>query len=804
MTEALAPYRVVELGGGVAGAYCGKLFADFGARVRKIEEPQGDPLRSAEPAYFAWLNTHKDSVVAAPADLADTAFTARWLADCDVLIDARPRSQWQAGALAHERLRQAFPRLVIAAISWFGESGPYADYRASDAACWAWAGLAQLVGPREGPPALMPGYAAQLTGGLSAFTAAMAALIGRGEAAGRRMSLSIHEACVALAEYQVALGPTGMPMQRLGLNRFAPTYPLGIFECKTGWLGVTIVTPAQWRAFCVLFGMQEAAGNAAYLSNVARLRDADALESQFAPQLRARTAEEWFEQGRRHFLPFVVVPTLPELLAQPIYREREVFASVDSDGDGVQAQAPVLPQRLSRTPPRPGGTAPALGAVRPERETRMCPGTPPPQQQPRGLPLAGLRILDLTMGWAGPLVTRQLADLGAEVIKIEACQYPDWWRGTDFSPQAVADQLYEQRPPFLMMNRNKRGITLDLTQPRGTQIFHQLLRGAHAVVENYSSGVMRKLGLGYATLAQTNPALVMMSMPAFGGGSAWSDVRAYGSTLEHASGLPTLVGEPAWPPTSAHLAFGDPVGGLNATAALLVALDHQRRTGEGQHIGMSQVECILPLVTHALVRCTPGGPPPVRRGNAHPVDAPHGCYPCAGEDEWVFIGIQDDAQWPRLCQVAQLAELGVESALQRAEGRRAEAARIDTALAGWTRQRGARAAVAALQAAGLCSAQLLSPFALPQDPQLRARGFWQSVARAIAGSDQPQPSLPFREGAAPYAVERPAPTLGQDNDAVLGDLLGLTESERAALRADGIVGEVALPAQARRARAAQT
>ena len=204
-------------------------------------------------------------------------------------------------------------------------------------------------------------------------------------------------------------------------------------------------------------------------------------------------------------------------------------------------------------------------------------------------------MIDFSMGWAGPICTRTLADLGADVIKIEAIQYPDWWRGVDRRPAYVLEQMYEKSVRYCIMNRNKRGITLDLTRPQGLQLAKRLLADADLVVDNYSVEVLPKLGLGYEVLRQLNPKLVMMSMSAFGTGSIHRDCRAYGSTLEQGSGLPSVVGDAEGPPVMSHTAFGDAVGGLNGCAATLIALIHARITGKGQFIDLAQIECMMPF-----------------------------------------------------------------------------------------------------------------------------------------------------------------------------------------------------------------
>src|SRR5262245_64618416 len=204
--------------------------------------------------------------------------------------------------------------------------------------------------------------------------------------------------------------------------------------------------------------------------------------------------------------------------------------------------------------------------------------------------LHGVRIIDLSMGWAGPLATRHLADMGAQIIKVESCARFDWWRGWEATPEWIAQNAAELSAPFNTVNRNKMDITLDLVSPTGAALFKRLVAVADAVVENYSAGVLPKLGLDYPALRAVNEELVMVSMPAFGANGPWRNYRAYGSTVEHASGLPHLNGNADWPPAMIHVAYGDAVGGLNGAAALLTALRHRRRTGQGQHVDLSQSE----------------------------------------------------------------------------------------------------------------------------------------------------------------------------------------------------------------------
>ncbi len=397
-------------------------------------------------------------------------------------------------------------------------------------------------------------------------------------------------------------------------------------------------------------------------------------------------------------------------------------------------------------------------------------------------PLEGIRIIDLSMGWAGPLATRNLADMGAQVIKVESCERFDWWRSWEATQAWIADNGAEKSPQYLYVNRNKQDITLDLENPRGRELLLQLVATADALVENYSGGVLPKLKLDYSYLIEANPGLVMVSMPAFGSTGPWSQFRAYGSTVEHSSGLPHLVGDPEQAPTMQHVAFGDAVGGLNGTAAILTALWHKQRCGEGQFVDLSQVECLFPLAAPGILHQSVYGQSPRRSGNKHPDHAPHGVYPCEGDDAWVVIQVTDEIQWQRLQDlIPALAPFGdVDERLDKREA-------LDECVRAWTQQRPAAAVMQLLQGVGVTAAKLNNAQAILDEPHLQDRGYLQWLERDYVGV-QPHPSPPFRVTADPIPITSPAPTLGQHNHDILGELLGLGAAELEELEQQGVIG----------------
>jgi crotonobetainyl-CoA:carnitine CoA-transferase CaiB-like acyl-CoA transferase len=798
----LSELRVVEIGSGDTLCYCGKLFADFGAEVIKVEPPGGDAARRIAPlvdagegrresAVFAWLNTNKRSITADLASPADVSRVCALLTGSDLLLDARPPAEIRQSMLSHDALRGSDPGLAITAISWFGENGPYSSYAATDSVCRSLAGLVKLVGPLEGPPVLPRDGQIAVVAGLTAFIPSLAGLYDRASTGARRFAVSAHEAMLQISEFDTGLAlEAGFSRPRLGINRFGRGFPFGNFATRDGWLGVTVVTPAQWVAFCGMIGLPELGSDPRYSSTAERYKHANELSDIIKPVLMHRTAMQWFEKGIELRLPLAVVPGMDELLTQPVHRARGAFAKVTIGK--ASFEAPVLPQRLTGSPPKPNGPAPFAGEANddaPPARARLAGRAATTHD---GLPLTGLRIIDLTMGWAGPTATRQMGDLGADVIKVESCQYPDWFRGTDPRPPYHIEKTYEKTYWFQMNNRNKRGITLDLTSQAGLLLLKRLLREADAVIDNYAADVLPRLGLDAATMLAINPRLVVVTMPAFGMSGAWRNCRAYGSTLEQASGLPSVTGREDDPPTMLHTALGDPIGGLNAAAALLLGFMHQKNTGAGQHIDLSQVECMLPLVAPSIIEQSATGNASPRIGNRHPVFVPHGCFPSLGEDQWITLAVRNDDEWQALCRVMHRSDLAADPALATAAGRRAEEDRIEVAVRHWTATVRPDLAMVTLQEAGIPAGVARLPMDLAGDPHLMQVGHWQPVVRPFMGPHL-LPSVAYREGdgARPYDIQRLAPTLGQHNREILGGLLGLGEGEIAELTAAGVIGHVA-------------
>ncbi len=726
MTEGpLAGLTVLEVPDSVAIRYCGKLFAHHGARVLQAGQPSNVGVGYGGPASAAfaeWLDHGK------------TRLTNGRPTGIDLVVGTDPAGAGIAGALQ-------------LALTWFDPRGPYRDWQGTDALIQALSGVAFAVGPAEGPPLLPRGHAPQLVGGATGFIAAMAGLIGRTNGwAGTRIDVDVLSANLCFAESQVvSSGLTGDRSVRRGINRFT-TYPGGVYPAADGWIGVTALTPAQWTSLCDLADLPDLGREPRYQVLANRFADAEILEPQLLAAFARRPAAFWVEEGQRRRIPMAPMPDLAGLPQVPHWRERGSFAPVPGM---PQAAGPAMPFHFHR--------------VGPEQPPRDPPATPP------ALPLQGINVLDLSMGWAGPLAARHFADLGADVVKVESCGYFDWWRGWD-GDMTADPPPYETRGSFLMVNRNKRAITLDFKTEDGRALVRRLAAQADVLIENHAPGVLDKLGVGAIGLAEANPGLIAISMGAFGSRGPWRSFRAYGSTVEQASGLPFVNGRASDPPTMQHVAYGDPVGGVYGAAACLIALYADRRRRNSTWIDLGQVECLFQLGADAIIAQSLQPAPLRREGSTHPASLLRICVTTAGTDSWLAVSTETMQQ---------------QDALARVVGAQGDV--LTAALTAWSATRTAEESAAHLQAAGVPAAVVRPAHDLPNDPQLRQTGFWQPMERQFVGSHI-MPLAPYRlDGAAPPLV-RPAPTLGQHNHDILGSRAELGPEDLARLERQGVIG----------------
>jgi crotonobetainyl-CoA:carnitine CoA-transferase CaiB-like acyl-CoA transferase len=799
----LAGVSVLDFSSQIAGPYCAKLFADAGADVVKVEPPEGDALRrwsatGADPggddgALFTFLNAGKRAVVGSAAD----PHVAELLAGADLVVEAHGLEGDNGERLEVDSLRASRPALVVVSITPYGLAGPWAARRATEFTLQAESGSLGLRGLIGGEMFQAGGRITEWAAGSYAAVGGLAALL-RARATGR----GEHVDCSMLETAHLVFANFSETMNRLMQGSPAdPEHALlapsietpSIEPTADGYVGFTTNSRRQFDDFLRLIGRTDLLGD----EELAQVAGRVMRFHEWAPIVHAwttsRTTAEIIEAASRLRIPVSPVGNGQTVLEHEHVVARGVYVP-DARGRLRQPRRPYLIDGAAPPAPRP---APRLGGDggAGERSDPTRAGDPLPPVTERGgdaaLPLAGLRVVDLTAWWAGPAASHLLACLGADVIHVESTGRPDGMRMVGGMMAAHYPQWWDASPHFLHANSNKRGITLDLTDPRARAVLERLVGSCDAVLENFTPRVLAGWGLTWERIRELNPRAVFVRLPAFGLTGPWSDRPGFAQTVEQYSGLAWVTGHTYDQP---RIPRGpcDPVAGAHAAFALLVALARRARSGRGHVVEVPLVECALNLAAEQVVEWTAYGNLMQRDGNRSAHAAPQGLYPCAGgqspTEPWLALSVTTEEQWRALRAALGEPAWAMDSALATREGRRAAHDEIDARLREWTRTRPRSELVDELRALGIPASEVADPARLLQtNPQLRARGFFEAPDHPVVGP-MPLPSLPFRYAGVDRWLRAPAPTLGQHNDEVLGDLLGVAADERAALEADGVIG----------------
>jgi crotonobetainyl-CoA:carnitine CoA-transferase CaiB-like acyl-CoA transferase len=806
---ALSPYRVLDLTDARA-ALAGMVLAGLGADVIRVEPPGGSDARYAEPLVpglphaLASLRFHafERGKRSAVLDLDSPRGRADFLslvATSDFLLESAGPGAMAARGLGFDALREARPDLVYVAISPFGQTGPYAHHLATDLTLSAMGGAMSLMGEPDRQPIRIT---VPQTWHHAAAESALAALVAH------RRVLATGEAQLVDVSVQAAVFWTGLNamiahaidgknIERNGtwLQLATMQTPL-VYACADG--EVTLIATTATLAGLVPWMLEVGAVDEAWVaqedwrSYEARMLTAQALKISL-PELRERIGAftrmhrkaELFAGGIARGITLAPVNTVSDVLALDHLTVRDFWRPVHlPDGRELRAAGPFA--RLSRTPAEFARPAPDLGEHTAEVMRELTPRPPRvPDTGSTPLPFEGIKFADFSWIGVGPITAKVFADHGATVVRVEHDRPVDRLRLTGPFKDGIAGI---NRCQFHgSFNTSKLGLQLNLKHPEGVAIAKRLIQWADICLDSFTAGTMAELGLGYDVARELNPGLIMASTCLMGQTGPAAPLAGYGYHAASVSGFYEVTGWDDRAPGGPFNAYTDTIAPRFLAAVLAAALDHRRRTGEGQYIDGAQMEAALHFLGPELLEAQVTGKNARRAGNDAPGAAPHDAYPCAGEDQWCAIAVETDAQWIALRRVLGDPEWARASALDTVQGRLAQRALVDRELASFTRRHEPRALMDLLQAAGVPAGMVQRSSDHQQDPQLAHRRFFRPLEHPEMGT-VPYEGHAYQIAGADHGPRSPAPCLGEHTYQVLSEVLGLDDDEIARVMSSGACG----------------
>jgi crotonobetainyl-CoA:carnitine CoA-transferase CaiB-like acyl-CoA transferase len=799
MATALDGILVVDLSDRLPGAYATKLLVDAGAEVVKLEPASGDPTRrrsvsghapgpTGDTAAGQWLHASKGSVVADLGTDAGRATLADLVREADVVVESgRPGRHAELG-LDPAGLRALGSRATVVSITPFGQTGPWRDRPATEFTLQAECGSIGFRGHPDRAPVCAGGQLGDWATGAFAAIGALAGLRRAGvTGAPQHVDISQLECMsITLNAYEsLHADLTGDPEHFLR-DVFERSVEVPSIEAASdGWVGLAMFTPQQWHEFSLMIGRPDVADDVDLGQQLGRWPLRDQVQALIDPWTQRHTVGEIVAEATSHRLPVARLGDGASVREMEQFVDRGTFVT-SASGEFVH---PCVPYRLSANETREFGLPAPVGSGRVEADASSHSGADAvdgPAALASGQALEGVRIADFTAAWAGPLVTHLLGALGADVVKVEATQRPDSIRYASVQPPTV-DQWWEYSWLFHGVNPGKRSITLDLGRPEGRDLALRLVAGADVVIENFSPRVFEGFGLDYDAVSAAAPHAVMVRMPAFGLTGPWRDRPGMAQTMEQLSGLANSTGYPNGPPINPRGPC-DAIAGLHACFATLVALHHRDRTGEGQLLESVMVEAALNVAADQTIEHSAYGDLITRTGNRGAFAAPQNLYACAGDDRWLALAVETDAQWDALRGWLGDPEWARADDLGDAAGRHAHHDLLDDELGRVFATLDVATAVEELAAAGVPAGNVIIPGRITGNPQLRARDFFQTLEHPVAGTLL-YPGIPLRfDDFDGRWYESAPPTLGQHNTDVLRGELACTDEDLARLTADGIIG----------------
>jgi len=776
--------RIVDLTRGIAGPYCTKLFVDAGAEVVKVEPPEGDPYRrwsaTGHPVpedgcglHFAFLNAGKQSVVADLATGSGRAILRELLVGAELLVEDFLPDEIEAMGFGLADLQAISPRLSLLSISRFGRGGPWSRRAANEYTLQAQIGSTEARGiPGEEPVTAGGRFGEYVVAAFAAVGALGALFQARASGRGVHVDAAQNEAMIQSFQTFRQIYAAFDPGRELGRSFEIPS----IEPAKDGWVGFCTITSQQYTDFCALIGAPELAAPELMFSE-ARMANRERIWEKIHAYTGSNALADILELASAMRIPVSPVGNGRTVVETDQFVERGVY--VDSPHGG---KVPRVPYTLSAIPARKFERAPRLDQHAASLRGKRHP-MPKGRRDKRKLPLEGVKVADFSAFWAGPVATSVLGALGADVVKIESIQRPD---GMRFAGGIRRPEVWEFSPVTHAVIVGKRDVTLDVNRPEGLALAKRMIEWADLVVENFAPRVMENFGLGWDAVHALNPRAVMCRMPAFGLSGPWRDRTGFAMTIEQASGMAWVTGHASGPPMVPR-GICDPLGGMHAAFAMMLALEHAARTGEGQLVEVPLIEPALNAAAEQAIEWSAHGVLLERQGNRSPHGAPQGVYPAKEHDQWVALSVETDAEWARLRAALGDPEWARDPRFATAAGRHAGHDVLDAGLRAWFAGQPRELAAETLVAAGVPAAAVRNAAQVHLTPHHQVRPFHQWLRHPVADW-VPYLSFPFTWNGKFLPFARPAPTLGQHNHEVLSGILGLTDSEIEKLAEQKIIG----------------
>jgi crotonobetainyl-CoA:carnitine CoA-transferase CaiB-like acyl-CoA transferase len=783
---ALTGLRVLDLTGRMGG-YGGLLLANLGAEVILIEPPGGDPLRSEGPfkneephrersISFAAYHSNKRGIVL-DLDNDDDQSTLRELARAaDVLLEDKPAGYLDGRGLGYSALQSINPGMVMTSITGFGQTGPYRDFKAPNIVAFAMGGLMNLCGHPGRAPLMGPCDVAYHLGSVHAAFGTLVALFNRrASGRGEHIDVSLQDVLAAdpflrvMTRYSV----TGEIPQRTGHSQ--STTVAETYQCRDGYARVFVNQADHWKRFVEWLGRPpelldpkyEIAQNRFPLRQIVdRLVEARTLNYE---------VKKFFDEFQSLRLAAAPINPPSAFLVDEQTKHRNYVTEIGHAELGRHG-FPGDPYQFSETPWRVQRGAPLLGEHQGEIGQNFTHSsawltecqTARAGAAPAKRLLDGIRIISFPTGIVGPALAGLLAEHGAQVISIEpgqSARSPQ--RGQKF--QIAAD---------LESNRDRRRIAVDMKHPDGVVLVKRLIAKSDVVMENFSARVMASWGLDYPHLKEIRRDIIVASLQAFGQTGPRREYVSFGPILMSYSGMAYLWRDPEIerPGAGCQTAFPDYVAPSFGALAILAALHYRARTGHGQYIDISQAETAASMIGPAYLEYLINGREPQPQGNFAAAAAPHGCYRCKGDDRWCVIAIQSQEEWIRFCELAGHREWLTDHRFSEPGARVAYRQELDYWIEKWTEKYTPHQVMLMLQREGIAAGVVQTAEDLYRDPHLRERAFAREVFHPQLGwVTRVGPSVRLTENGFSPAGE--AHVAGQDNDAVLGEILGLSSAE---------------------------